>query len=130
MSGKTRAGFAALGLVLLGFALGVLGDHLWFAYRAHRVEMEPTHEESLMALLASLDLSTDQHDAIQQILERSHAAVEEKLAEVHPVLLATLDSARQEIEVLLDSMQLMAFREWVHAEHDRMQATPHSTVPH
>jgi hypothetical protein len=130
MTVKTRAGFAAVGLVLLGVALGVLGDHLWLAHRQHRVPAELTHEESLVALLSSLDLSTDQHDAIQQILERSHTAVEEKLAEVHPVLLATIDSARQEIEVLLDSTQLMAFREWLHAEHDRMQATPHFMIPH
>lgn len=130
MSGKTRAGFAALGLLLLGFALGVLGDHLWSAYRAHRVEMEPTHEESLMALLASLDLSQDQHDSIKQILERSHAVVEERLAQVHPVLLATIDSARQEMEVLLDSTQLVAFREWLHGEYGRMRSTPHFIIRH
>jgi hypothetical protein len=130
MTIKTRAGFAAVGLVLLGVALGVLGDHLWLAHRAHRVQMEPTHEESLMALLVSLDLSQGQHDSIQQILDRSHAIVEEKLAEVHPVLLATIDSARQEIEVLLDSTQLVAFREWLHAEHDRMQETPNFMIPH
>jgi hypothetical protein len=130
MTIKTRAGFAAVGLVLLGVALGVLGDHLWLALRQHRVPAELTHEESLVALLSSLDLSTDQHDAIQEILERSHAAVEEKLAEVHPMLLATIDSARQEIEVLLDSTQLVAFREWLHAEHDRMQETPNFMIPH
>jgi hypothetical protein len=130
MTVKTRAGFAAVGLVLLGFALGVLGDHLWLTYRPHRVQEEPTHEESLIALLASLDLSQDQHNSIQQILDRSHAVIEEKLAQVHPVLLATIDSARQEIELLLDSTQLVAFRDWMHGEYGRMQATPHFRIPH
>ena len=130
MSGKTRAGFAAVGLVLLGFALGVFADHLWLAYRMHRVEMEPTHEASLVAFLASLDLSNNQHDAVQQIFDRYHAHLEERLAAVHPVLLATIDSARQEIETLLDSTQLVAFRNWMHAEHGRLQPTPRSVIGH
>jgi oligoendopeptidase F len=130
MSGKTRAGLASLGLVLLGFALGVLGDHLWLAHRSHEAQIEATHEESLAALLASLDLSAEQHDSIQQILNRAHATIEDRLAQVHPELLATIDSARQEIEVLLDSTQLVAFRDWVYTEHDRMRATPHSIIRH
>jgi len=130
MSGKTRAGLASLGLVLLGFALGVFGDHLWLAHRSPDEQVEATHEESLAALLSSLDLSADQHDSIQQILNRAHATIEDRLAEVHPQLLATVDSARQEIEVLLDSTQLVAFRDWVHTEHDRMQTTPPFIIRH
>ena len=130
MSGKTRAGFAAVGLVLLGFALGVFADHLWLAYRMHRVETEPTHEESLVAFLGSLGLANEQHDAIQQILDRYHTNLEERLATVHPVLLATIDSARREIETLLDSSQTEAFRNWMHAEHDGLQRTQRSIIGH
>jgi hypothetical protein len=130
MTGGTRAGFAALGLILVGFALGVFADHLWLAFRSHGVQMEQTHEESLAAILASLDLSDDQHAAIQQIMNRYHATLEERLAEVHPVLLAIIDSARLEIETLLDSTQLVAFRDWMHAEHGRMQPTPLSVIGH
>ncbi len=128
MSGGVRAGFAAVGLVMLGFALGVFADHLWLAYRMHHVQMEPTHEESLVAMLASLDLSKDQHDAIEQIIGRYHDTVEERLSTVHPELLATMDSARQEIETQLDSNQVMAFRDWMHGEHSRLQPTQHSII--
>ena len=130
MSGGARAGFAAVGLVLLGVALGVFGDHMWLAHRMHSVQTEPTHEASLVAMLASLDLSQDQHDAIHQILGKYHDTVEERLATVNPVLLATVDSARQEIEILLDANQLVVFRDWIHTEFGRLQQTQHSIIGH
>ncbi len=121
MSGGTRAGLAAVAIVAIGFALGVFADHLWLAHRMNRVQMEQTHEESLAAILTSLDLTDAQHDAIRQIIDRYHAKLEERLATVHPVLLATIDSARLEIETLLDSTQRLVFREWMHAEQSRLQ---------
>lgn len=130
MSDKARAGFAAVGLVLIGFALGVLADHLWLAYRMHQSEPESTHGERMVQMLHTLDLTADQREEVNAILQRYHMRVEEQLAEVHPRLLATIDSARHEIEVVLDPDQLRAFHEWLRGEHQRMQPEELPFIPH
>lgn len=122
MSDKTRAGLAAVGLVLIGFALGVLADHLWLAYRAHHSAPESTHSERLIQMLHTLELTADQRETIDTILERYHERVERQLAQVHPVLLATIDSARHEIEAVLDPDQLRQFHDWLRREHLRMDS--------
>jgi hypothetical protein len=130
MSGKARAGYAAAGLVLLGFALGVLADHAWLAYRMHRSAPELTHSEALFEMLHSLDLTDEQQEAIDAVFSRYHEKVEGHLAAIHPVLLATVDSARYEIEALLDPEQLVAFRDWVRAEHERLGSEPFPVLQH
>jgi Spy/CpxP family protein refolding chaperone len=121
MSGKARAGLAAVGLITIGFALGVFGDHLWLAHRPHGSDSDSTHAERMVQMLHTLDLTTEQREAIDTILVRYHGRVEEQLAEVHPMLLATIDSARHEIEAVLDSDQLDAFHDWLRTEHQRLQ---------
>ncbi|NIR44911.1 MAG: hypothetical protein GWN99_11445 [Gemmatimonadetes bacterium] len=130
MKDKTRAGLAAVGLVLIGFALGVFADHLWFAYRLHHPASESTHRERLVQMLDTLDLTAEQREAIDSILERSQERVEEQLAEVHPALLATIDSARHEIEAVLDRDQLRTFHDWLRSEHQRMQAEDFPFIQH
>ena len=39
---------------------------------------------------------------------------------MHPVLQSTMDSARRDMEALLDSNQLVAFRAWIRQEHERL----------
>jgi Spy/CpxP family protein refolding chaperone len=125
MSGKSRAGWAAAGLVLLGFALGVLADHLWLAYRMHhRPAPEVTHSEAVAVMLQSLDLTDEQRASVGAIFDRYQAKVEEQLEAIHPKLLATIDSARFEIEALLDPRQLETFRNWLRAEHERGRPAP------
>ncbi len=130
MSDRARAGFAAVGLVLLGFALGVLADHLWLAYRMHRSAPELTHNEAVVAMLESLDLADEQHETINDVFRRYHTKVEEHLAAIHPVLLSAVDSARQEIEALLDPDQLEAFQEWLRAEQERDRPAGTSIILH
>jgi oligoendopeptidase F len=130
MSGRARAGFATAGLVFLGFALGVLADHLWLAYRMHHSAPELTHSEALVSMLHSLDLTDAQHDEIDAILRRYHSKVEQHLAAVHPILLATIDSARYEIEALLNPEQLEAFQDWIRAEHERIREVRTPIIRH
>ena len=84
----------------------------------------------MIDMLGSLDLTNQQHEAIDVIFNRYHARVEQHLATVHPVLLSTMDSARHEIEALLDPNQLVAFRDWIRIEHRRLQPVQHSTTQH
>lgn len=119
MSVRARASFAAAGLVLIGFALGVFADHLWLAYHRHRSQSELTHAEAMVQTLHSLDLTDEQRQTIEGVLRRYHEKVQSQLAAVHPVLLSTIDSARHEIEAVLDPGQLEAFRAWLRAEHER-----------
>lgn len=120
MSDRARAGLAAVGLVLVGFALGVFADHLWLASRTPRTEAQLTHREAMVEMLHSLDLTDEQRAAIDAIIRRSEAKIEEQFAAVHPQLLATIDSARHEIEALLEPDQLRAFHEWIRAERQRL----------
>lgn len=121
MSGKARARFAAVGLVLLGFALGVLADHLWLAHRLHSSSDELTHGESLVAMLETLDLTDAQRETIDAILERYHNRIKQQLADIHPVLLSTIDSARHEVEAILEPDQLETFHAWLREEHQRFR---------
>ncbi len=130
MSGRTRAGVAVAGLVLLGFALGVFADHLRLAYRMHRSAGELTHQEAMVAMLHTLDLGGEQREAIDEIFGRYHAKVEQQLAAVHPVLLATIDSARLEIEALLEPDQLEAFQAWIREEHERIRSSRSPILQH
>lgn len=130
MSGRARAGFAAVGLVLLGFALGVLADHLWLASRAHRSAPQLTHGEAVVEMLHSLDLTDEQRETIDEILRRYHGKVEEQLAAVHPALLATIDSGRHEVEAVLEPDQLEAFREWLREEHERLRPVRFPLMQH
>jgi len=132
MSTGARAGFAALGLVVFGFALGVGGDHIWLALRMHTpvAVLEVTHEESMFAMLGTLDLTEAQHAAIQEILDRYHSTVEHQVAAVHAQLLPTMDSARLEIEAALNPEQLRVFHGWIDTEHERLDPTSHSLIRH
>ncbi len=130
MSGVARARLAAVGLVLLGFSLGVLADHLWLAYRMHASAPELTHQESMIALLGSLGLTEEQDRAIKAVVHRYQTNVERHLEAVHPMIFATMDSARHEIENLLDPDQLAAFRGWLRAEHERLGTVRRSVIPH
>jgi hypothetical protein len=132
MSIGSRAGFAAFGLVVFGVALGVGGDHLWLAHRMQTpvVALEVTHEESMYAMLGTLDLTEAQHTAIQEIIDRYHSTVEHQVAAVHTRLLPTMDSARVEIEAALNPEQLRVFHGWINTEHERLDPTPHSLIRH
>jgi hypothetical protein len=130
MSDRARAGFAAAGLVLIGFALGVFADHLWLAFRMHRSEPELTHAEAMVQTLHSLDLTDGQQQNIEAILRRYHEKVQEQLAAVHPLLLSTIDSARHEIEAVLDPGQLETFRAWLREEHERGRPVQIPVMPH
>ena len=130
MSGRARAVLAAVGLVALGLALGVSADRLWLAHHVQTSGLAPTHEQAMIAMLGSLDLTDEQHEAIDSILHRSRAKVERHLSAVHPILFATMDSARLEIEAVLNPEQLAAFRDWLRAEHQRLERTQHSVIHH
>jgi len=121
MSGRARAKLAAVGLVMLGFALGVFADHLWIAHRleAHHAR-ELTHSESLIAMIGDLDLNDEQREAVDAVIQRYHARVERHLNEIHPVLASTMDSGRLELEALLTPDQRLAFQDWLRAEHERL----------
>lgn len=128
MKAGSRAGLAVFGLLFLGAAIGVGADHLWLAYRMHQpARQEASHEESLTGMLSTLHLSESQHEAISAILQRYHATVERQVATVHETLLTVMDSARLEIEALLNPEQLTAFRDWIGAEYERLD--PHSIIP-
>ncbi len=130
MSYRARAVLAAVGLVALGFALGVSTDRVWLAHRAPALGLAPTHEQALVAMLGSLDLTDEQHEAIDSVLQRSHAKVERHLEAVHPILFAAMDSARLEIEAVLNPEQLAAFRDWLRAEHQRLDRAQRSVLHH
>ena len=130
MSYRARAVLAAVGLVALGFALGVSTDRVWLAHRAPALGLAPTHEQALVAMLGSLDLTDEQHEAIDSVLQRSHAKVERPLSAVHPLLFAAMDSARLEIEAVLNPEQLAAFRDWLRAEHQRLERAQRSVIHH
>lgn len=130
MSDRARAWLAAAGLVVLGFALGVFADHLWLAYRMHASPPEYPRETSIVAMLDTLDPTDEQRDAIHAVVRRYHTKVGQQLAAIHPVLLATMDSARREIEAMLRPDQLAAFQDWIRAEHGRLQPVHRSGVRH
>lgn len=130
MSNRARAWLAATGLVLLGFALGVFGDHLWLASRVHASVPEYPREESIVAMLDALDPTNEQRDAINEVIDRFHGKVEQQLAAVHPMLLATMDSARREIEAMLRPEQLVVFRDWIRSEHGRIHPGWRSGIEH
>ncbi len=130
MSGRTRAVLAAVGLVALGFALGVFADHLWLAHRIHASAPEPTHAEAVVAMLGSLDLTDEQRAAVNEVLQRYHEKVERHLAEIHPVLLSTMDSGRQEIEALLTPDQRGQFHDWLRTERERLHSVPDFLIRH
>jgi hypothetical protein len=96
----------------------------------HRSAGELTHQEAMVAMLHTLDLGEDQSEAIDEILLRYHAKVEQQLAAVHPVLLATIDSARHEIEALLEPDQLEAFQAWIREEHERLRSVRSPILQH
>ncbi len=130
MSGITRAGFAAAGLVVIGAVFGVLGTHVWLAHAMHAPTTERTHEEAFFDMLGSLSLTDGQRHAVDAVLDRYHAKLEGHLAPVHPVLAATMDSARREIETLLDTEQLAAFHDWISVEHERLESGSTPIIHH
>jgi len=130
MSDRTRAGFASVGLVLIGFALGVFADHLWLAHRAGGSAADLTHSERMFEMLHTLELTDVQRATIDSILDRYHDKVEEQLDAVHPKLFATIDSARHEIEAALAPDQLAKFRDWLRAEHLRMRHERYPFIEH
>ncbi len=131
MSVGLRAGFATFGLLLLGFALGVGADHLWLAHRMHRAApQEPTHQESFIAMLDTLNLTEEQHDAINEIFDRNHTNVRRHLAAVNAQLLPTMNSARLGIEAQLNPDQLAVFQAWMDVERERLDTIQHSVIRH
>lgn len=130
MSGGTRAGLATFGLVVLGFALGLGADHIWLAHRMHKRLPEQTHEESYHALMLSLQLTDLQREAVEGIFARRHATVQQQLAVIHPILRATMDSARQEIEALLNPHQLALFQDWTQSAPARVVPVTNSGISH
>ncbi|MEE8134293.1 MAG: hypothetical protein V3T56_04520 [Gemmatimonadales bacterium] len=122
MSIRMRAVLAALGLLFVGFAFGVGTDHVWLALRMHQTSHQMSHHEALQAMLGSLDLTDEQSRAVDAIYERANATIQEQVATMHPVLQSTMDSARRDMEALLDSNQLVAFRAWMHQEHQRLDS--------
>lgn len=126
-----KAALAALGLVVLGFALGVGADHMWLAHRLHSTgPQELTHEESFFAMLDTLNLTTEQRTAIDEIFERRHASVQRHLDAVHAQLLPMLDSARLEMEAVLNGEQLQVFHAWMNIEHERLDSVGPAIIRH
>ena len=68
--------------------------------------------------------------AIDAVFNRYHSKVEGHLDSLHPVLLSTMDSARHEIEAVLNPQQLVSFHEWIRAERHREDPVQHSVFPH
>jgi len=130
MSVGIRATFAVMGLVFLGFALGVGADHAWLAYRLHADAGQHSHEDSFHALMMSLELTDGQRDSIEGIFARHHATVEERLAALHPVLQSSMDSARHEIEALLTPHQLVLFEEWTETAPPRVLPVTTPVISH
>ena len=132
MSVGIRVTLAVMGLVSLGFALGVGADHVWLAHRLHgnAGQHNNTHEDSFHALLMSLELTDGQHDSIESIFARYHAKVEGHLAALHPILQSSMDSARREIETLLSAHQLALFEKWTETAPPRVLPVTAPVINH
>jgi Spy/CpxP family protein refolding chaperone len=129
MSIGIRAGLGAFGLIFFGVAIGVGIDHVWVAHQVHGpASHEMSHHEALQAMLGSLDLTDEQSHTIDAIYEHANATIQQQLAAVHPVLQSTMDSARREMEALLDSNQLVAFRAWIRQEHERLDSVEGTVI--
>lgn len=123
MSVGIRAGLAAFGLIFFGVAIGMGVDHVWVAHQMQGpASHEVSHHDALQAMLGSLGLTDEQSHTVDAIYERANTTIQEQLATMHPVLQSTMDGARREMEALLDSNQLVAFRAWIHQEHQRLDS--------
>jgi len=64
-------------------------------------------------LAQRLDLTPEQHDAIQEILERGRTEASEVLDEIYPRLRASLDSVGEEIRTILTEEQAELFERFL-----------------
>lgn len=121
-----RAAIAAVSLVVLGAAMGVLADRLWIAHHRHtaHIVMDDGHGARFHAMLDSLDLNDSQRVAIDGILRHFQGNVDRTWASLQPRVDSTLDSARRAIEAVFDEEQLAAFRAWLDVERARLPRHP------
>lgn len=105
-----------LSLFVAGIAIGALGMHI---YQDQRLRHPGRPDETIgfgpgfvgRRLHRVLDLSTEQMEKIDAILERSHEQAMELRRNVHPRVMEIMDRAHEEIAGILDVEQQEKFRQ-------------------
>ena len=97
-----------------GILIGIAGDHAWLLY--HRRIM-PAHATGRVPRLfmehlsRKLELNAQQRTAVEKILERRRARVEQVWTSVRPQIRQEIDETNAEIEQLLTPEQKVKFAE-------------------
>lgn len=124
MSPRLRNVLGAVSLVVLGGALTLLVQHLFFFPPNGSQGLRGSHDpgaasaEMVSTLRSELDLTASQADSIETILRRRQKTVNKAWQQVRTRLHAAMDSTQREIEAVLSEVQRRAFRQWLKSRHE------------
>ena len=118
---QVTASLAVLALLLLGFLAGVLGTHLFYARKFEKAGSLPMMASEFFAerLKRDLDLTEEQSDAIEEILDETRQRADTVRRELRPQVAALMEDSSERIREILTPEQRQEF-EKLRAKHRRL----------
>jgi len=118
MSARARPILLGLLLFLGGAFAALLVEHTLLLHHQRPAGGTVSHRAILTHLDSALQLSPAQEESLTAIFNRHQPLVDSAWRSIHQRLYEAMDSVHHEVEAVLDSGQVVRFRDWARRQHE------------